>query len=340
MTHNLAAHLKPFFLTYLRDQRQVSPHTLKSYRDTFQRLAAFLNARRRSASPIAVNELDVKSILLFLQHLEDKTHGRGNSPLTRNQRLAAIQSFFKYILIHEPIFERQAKRVLAIPRKRTRLSFPEFLSRSELEALLAQVDRRSPEGWRDLALLVFLYNTGARAHEAATIPVTAFDFPNRRVTLFGKGGKPRTLPLWPATVQLLKLYFERHRRPPRSDADGFFFINQRRGPFTRFGLRLLVRRYIRRAARKCPSLAGRRIATHSLRHTTAVHLLKSRVELNVIKDWLGHSSLKSTERYLQTDIEDKQRILARFGPPDYVVSSLAPQDDQKPDALLDWLRDL
>ena len=340
MKPDFASHLRAFLLTYLRDQRALSPHTLKSYRDTFQLLTDFLAARRRPHRALAVRQLDVKTILAFLQHLEDKLHGRGNNPLTRNQRLAAIQSFFKYLLIHEPLFEPMAKRVLAIPRKRTRLKPPEFLTRQELDTVFSQVDCDAPDGLRDLAILVFFYNTGARAQETASAQISWFDFPNRRVTITGKGDKLRTTPLWPSTVQLLRLYFEKHRRAPRPGAQPAFFINQRGGPFSRFGMRALVQKYVRRAIPSCPALAGRRIATHSIRHTTAVHLLKSRVELNVIKDWLGHASIKSTERYLHTDIEDKQRILARFGPPDYVVSSLAPKQDDTPGHLLAWLKDL
>ena len=338
MRRDLAFHLRGFFLTYLRDQRQVSPHTLKSYRDTFRILVDYLSSRQRR--PLAVKDLQVKILLAFLEHLENKNSGRGNSPFTRNQRLAAVQSFFKYLLIHEPVFERPAKRVLAIPRKRTRLKLPEFLTRKELEAVLAQIDLDGLDGLRDLAILAFLYNPGARAQEAAGAQAAWFDFPRRLVAITGKGGKTRTTPLWPSTVQLLQLYFQRHRRKPVPGAEESFFINQRGGPFSRFGLRALVQKHVRRAARQCPDLAGRRISTHSFRHTTAVHLLKSKVDLNIIKDWLGHASVKSTERYLQTDIEDKRRILARFGPPDYVLSSLAPKDEDPPRRLLDWLKDL
>lgn len=340
MSPVLASHLRSFLLTYLRDQRQLSAHTLKSYRDTFRLLVAYLSAHRRTSRPLTIGDLQVKIILIFLQHLEDKHHGRGNSPFTRNQRLAAIQSFFKYLLIHEPAHEVQAKRILAIPRKRTHRKPPEFLTRRELEAVLAQINLDTPDGVRDLAILAFLYNTGARAQEVSLAQSSWFDFPNRRVKITGKGGKLRITPLWPSTVQLLQRYHQHHRREPLPPAQDFFFINQRGGAFTRFGMRALVQKYVQRAIPKCPDLSERRISTHSLRHTTAVHLLKSKVELNVIKDWLGHASIKSTERYLQTDIEDKERILARFGPPDYVVSSLAPKDDDASDRLLDWLNDL
>lgn len=340
MKSDLAGHLKTFFFSYLRQHRGVSPLTLKSYADTFRLLLRFLAARHRSSRPFTVKDLQVKSLLAFLQYLEDKHAGRSNSPFSRNLRLAAIQSFFRYLRLFEPAFEPLARRVLNIPRKRTHKNFPEFLTRHELEAVLSQIDLDAPDGVRDLSILLFLYNTGARAQETAGAQISWFDFPNRFVTITGKGDKSRSTPLWPSTVQFLRRYLDHHRRPPAPQAAASFFINQRGGPLTRFGVRSLVKKYVHRAAIKCPSLAKRKISTHSFRHTTAVHLLKARVDLNVIKDWLGHASVKSTKRYLHTDADDKQRTLERFGPPDYVVSSLAPEEDDGPDLLLGWLKDL
>lgn len=337
MKSDLASHLHAFFNTYLREQRALSPHTLKSYRDSFKLLVAFLRARHLVSQTLKISDLDPKTLLDFLQHLEQD---RRNSPATRNQRLVAIQSFFKYVALFHPSFERQAKRIAAIPVKRASRKAAGSLSRQELEALFAQVPAHSPDGPRDLAVLVFLYNTGARAQEAADARLSWFDLPNRLVNITGKGGKQRTTPLWPSTVQLLTRYKDICRRTPLPVAKERLFINQRRGAFTRFGIRALVKKYLKLAARKCPSLAQKRLSTHNLRHTTAVHLLESRVDPNVIKAWLGHASLASTDHYLDTDLNHKRRILDQFGPPSYVASAADPQPGMASDELLDWLKDL
>ena len=326
--------LREFFVVYLRRQRALSPNTIKSYRDAFKFLLAF-TARRNKTVPTLRN-LDAKTILAFLCDAEE----RGNGAHTRNQRLAAIQSFFKYLGIHRPAFKRQAELVRAIPMKRALVKAVESLTRGELEALLAQPRIDTADGVRDLAILTFLYNTGARAQEAADARLCWFDFPQKTVDILGKGSKRRITPLWPATIRLLQLYCDRHRRKPATDASGLLFINQRCGPFTRFGIRAIVKKYLRLASASCPSLAKKRLSTHSLRHTCAVHLLESRVDPNVIKSWLGHASISSTSRYLDTDLNHKRRILEKFGPPSYVESSSLPEKAEMTDTLLDWLRAL
>ena len=337
MTMDLAEHLKEFFHVYLRDQRGVSPNTIKNYRDGFKLLIAYVSAKQRKPRPLSMEDLDVKTILAFLGQLEAV---RGNGASTRNARLAALQSFFKYLSLTHPGLERHAKRVLAIPAKRTPPVITQYLSRKEIEALLAQPNTSGADGMRDLALLTFLYNTGARAQEVADAKASCFDFPNRTVTITGKGGKERITPLWRSTVDLLKLYQKEHRRKPRAGMPERFFINQRGGPFTRFGIRVLVKRYILSAAKSCPSLAGRKLSAHSMRHTCASHLLESQVEPNVIKAWLGHASIQSTERYLHTDLSHKRRILDRFGPPQYVASSLQAKQQDSAGQILGWLTDL
>ena len=340
MNTHLAHHLQPFFQTYLLQQRELSLHTVKSYRDTFKLLVFYLQSRGHPIRALRVTDLNPATILDFLQHLEDSTGGRGNCAQTRNQRLAAIQSFFKYVSLHSPGIERHAKRIAAIPRKRTTQKAVEFLNRKELETLLAQPRTDTPDGIRDLALLTFLYNTGARASEAADARLSWFDFHNRLVTILGKGRKQRMTPLWPSTVHLLQLYSKQYRRKPKNGSNDFFFINQRALPFTRFGIRAVVKRHLKTAAKKCTSIASKHLSTHSLRHTTAVHLLESRVDPNVIKAWLGHASLQSTSHYLDTDLNTKRKILEQFGPPHYVTSSLEPRAIDLPDKLLAWLNDL
>lgn len=340
MSPRLEPLLRDFFQTYLREQRNSSPHTIRSYRDTFKLLIAYLGARTRGKRALAIEDLDAKAVLGFLRNLEDPDNGRGNCAYSRNVRLAAIQSFFKYAALCNPNLDRQAKRISAVPVKRVAPRLADSLDRKELEALLAQPQTSRAQGVRDLAILTFLYNTGARAQEVADARLDWFDFPNRVVEITGKGQKRRTTPLWPSTVRLLKLYRDRHRRKPASAASHAFFVNQRGGAFTRFGVRAIVKRYLRLAARVCPSIARKRLSTHSMRHTTAVHLLQSRVDPNVIKAWLGHASISSTSRYLDTDLNHKRSILEKFGPPRYVESSLQAEKPASTTEILDWLQEL
>lgn len=340
MNTDLARHLKDFFQSYLLEQRSLSPNTIRSYRDTFKLLIQFMTGKQDASRLPKVQDLDVKVILAFLQHLEDPQTGRGNSAHTRNQRLAAIQCFFKYLSLHYPSFERQGKKISAIPVKRA--SSPrvlESLDRRELEVLLSQPKTDTADGIRDLAILLYLYNTGARAQEAADARLSWFDFTQRMVEITGKGRKRRKTPLWPSTVRLLKLYAEQYRRKSAGVSD-YFFVSRLGQPFTRFGIRAVVKRYIRQAAKRCPSLNTKRLSTHSLRHTIAGHLLESDVEPNAIKAWLGHASIESTGRYLDTDLNRKRRILEQFGPPNYVTYLDNPENVTSKGEILGWLRDL
>ncbi|MBI4669258.1 MAG: tyrosine-type recombinase/integrase [Elusimicrobia bacterium] len=333
-------YIKEFFIQYLRQQKGASPHTIKSYRDSFRLLISYIRSKRRLKRPLEVKDLDSKTILGFLSYLQDVRHGRGNSTLTRNLRLAAIGSFFQYISLHHPSLESLAKRIAAIPIKKTYLKNADFLTRQEMEAVLAQPCVATSDGIRDLAIITLLYNTGARAQEIADLTIASFDFPNRNVRIIGKGRKERTIPLWPATVELLLLYQQKHRRRPYPPASASFFINQRSQAFTRLGIRLLVKKYIKMASGKCRSLAGRRLSTHHIRHSTATHLTQSGVDPNVLKDWMGHALIQSGDRYRHADLSQKRRILEQFGPPDYVQSCLGGPKGPSTENLLQWLGDL
>lgn len=340
MNIELAHYIQPFFETYLARQRGLSRNTLASYRDTFKLLVAYLHRRHPGVRPLCITHLDAKAVLGFLEYLEDADIGRGNSAHTRNARRAAIRCFFEYISIHHPALERQAERILAIPKKLTTQTPAASLDRQELEALLKQPNITTPDGIRDLTILAFLYNVGARATEAAQARLSGFDFHNHLVTLHGKGNKERVTPVWPSTAKLLELYAKDYRRKPKAGAHDFFFIDQRGLPFTRFGIRRVVKKYVALAAKTCPTLAAKKLAAHSLRHTCASHLLESRVETNAISAWLGHASTASTDPYLHTNLSYKRRILEKFGPPDYVASILKPKIGGSPDKLLDWLKKL
>ena len=332
--------LQGFFRSYLLEQKQASPCTVKSYRDALMLLLEFVRKEKGLSRMLKLTDLDVPLILDFLKSLEDVNSGRGNSAPTRNLRLAAIRSFFKYIAWQYPGLERQAKRIRGIPTKKSRTAKLDFLTHQELKALFAKVDPDEPEGFRDLALLTYLYNTGARSQEAADTKISWFDFSNRVVTITGKGNKDGEVPLWPCTVQALQTYIAQYRRRPKPSSQDFFFINQRGGHLTRFGVRRIVKKYIHRAKAQCESLRSKRLSSHSIRHTTAMHLLESGTELVVIQAWLRHKNLNSTGRYLEGDLNRKKEALEKFGPPIYVASALEPKAPNTTGQLLDWLKDL
>ena len=332
--------LRDFFSSHLLEQRQLSPHTLKSYRDTFKLLVEFIRKEKGAVKIIRVDDLDVPEILSFLKSLEDVESGRGNQASTRNCRLAAIRSFFRYIAWQHPSLERLAKRIRTIPIKRAPTIKLDFLTRHELQILFSTVDCREPEGYRDLTLLTFLYNTGARSQEVADTRISWLDLPSKLVTLTGKGRKSRVVPLWEATVKALQTYLDKYRRGPKRPGQEFLFINQRGMPLTRFGVRRIAQKYIERARARCSSLKSKKLSTHSFRHTTAVHLLESGVEVNVIKAWLGHADLSSTSRYLDADLSHKKAALDRFGPPINVTSALRPEPEGSADHILEWLKEL
>ena len=337
MTTDLGPLLQEFFNIHLRDQQKASPNTIRSYRDTFKLFIEYLRLKHRPGHRLDARDLDPKTVLAFLQYLEEHRH---NAAVTRNQRLIAIKSFYAYAVLLHPSLEPLARRLLTIRAKRTQRKEADSLNRQELETLLEQPNPRSPDGFRDLAILSYLYNAGARAQEVADTRLSSFDFPNRLVTITGKGGRERTTPLWPSTVRLLTTYRDTFRRKPRPAAQDHFFINQRRGAFTRFGIYDIVVKYLGFAGKKHPSITAKHLSTHNLRHTTATHLIESKVDPTGVKGWLGHARLHSTNVYLHTDLNQKRRILEQFGPPSYVDSVADPQPGGVPDKILDWLKNL
>ncbi|MFC1523060.1 tyrosine-type recombinase/integrase [Elusimicrobiota bacterium] len=332
--------LRGFLGSYLIEQRQFSPHTLKSYRDTFKLLLQFTRREKGASKSLKLSDLDVPLILNFLKHLEDDEGGRGNLASTRNYRLAAIRSFFKYLSWQYPGLERQAKRIRAIPTKKSSAAKLDFLTKEELKLVFGQIDTQKPDGFRDLAMFTYLYNTGARSQEVADTRISWLDFASQTVFITGKGNKERVVPLWATTIKAIETYLNQYRRRPRLPGQDFLFINQRGGGFTRFGIRCIVKKYLQRAETRYASLRSKKLSAHSMRHTCAMDLLKSGVELNVIKAWLGHKDLKTTFKYLEADSSQKKEALARFGPPIYVTSSLEQKTHSSTEQILDWLKDL
>ena len=297
--------VRRFLLEDVTADRNLSPHTRKSYRDCLRLLFEYL-ATNRGTDPtqVTVEQVDATQVRSFLCHLEDH---RGNSIATRNRRLASLRSLFRFIARLEPELVDHAAQVCAIPDRKAPIPVMPYLTRQEVESLLAVPDRSTDQGQRDYGLLLLLYNTGARASEATGLTVGDLTLVGSPCARFlGKGGKRRLCPLWPRTVDTLRqILGTRLDGPPHAPV----FLSQRRQQLTRFGAYELVKRVTRRATCSTPSLAKKRVSPHTLRHSTAVHLLQAGVDINTIRAWLGHVSLETTNRYAEVDLETKARAL-------------------------------
>lgn len=332
--------LEGFFRSHLIEQRDVSTNTLISYRDTFKLLIEFLRLEKGARRAIKVTDLEPLLLLRFLNRLEDPESGRGNSASTRNCRLAAIRSFFQYLAWNYPSLERHAKRIQGLRKKITVSHKLNFLDQQELKVVFGTIDTREREGPRNLAILTYLYNTGARSQEVADTRLSWIDSDQRTVSIKGKGRKERVVPLWETTLKAIKIYKDKYRRPLKRPGEDYLFVNQRGGHLTRFGVRRIVVKYTARAKTRCKSLQPKRCSTHSMRHTTAVHLLESGVELNVVSKWLGHASIETTSKYLDATLAYKKAALDRFAPPINVTSILPGETKGSPQQILDWLKGL
>ncbi|MBN1773662.1 MAG: site-specific integrase [Deltaproteobacteria bacterium] len=305
--HLLGRFVRRFLLEEVVGDRNLTVNTQRSYRDTIRVLLRYL-AERHSADPaqLTAEQLTANVVREFLGHLARE---RGNSAATCNQRLAAIRSLFRFMAREVPELVDHSAQIQAIPLRRAAVPSMTYLEKPEVDAVLAVPDRRRTMGRRNHALLLFLYNTGARASEAAQLTVGALTLdPPPAVRFVGKGRKTRVCPLWPDTARLLRELLG----PDAADgpADAPVFRSIRGQPLTRYGVYALVRRSVAGAAEKaCPSLHGRRISPHTLRHTTATHLLRAGVDPNTIRAWLGHVSLETTNRYAEVDLETKARAL-------------------------------
>ena len=325
-----------FFEDQLKCQKGLRQASVRSYRDALQLFLLFVaEDSRRKLTRLSLSDLTGERVRRFLNFLEQKRH---NQVRTRNHRLAAIRSFFDYLAVRVPTMLAEAQHVAAIPVKRTPPPQTLYLEHDEINALFAGLPSNGPHAVRDHALLLFLYNTGARVQEAADLRVAHLEFtPQPRVRLHGKGDKWRVCPLWAKTASLLEQLLPRKWLSPENPV----FASRKGSPLTRFGIYKIVRRHAVNVMKKGVDGQMRTISPHIFRHTTVVHLLEAGVEVNVIRAWLGHVSLDTTNRYAEINLRMKAEALSVCEPP-VSVSQVLPlkpvwRDDP---TLLNWLHSL
>lgn len=322
--------LQAFFADHLIEHKRVSRQTVASYRDTFRLLLQFIREQaRREPSALRIADLDAPVILAFLDALE---RGRGNCVGTRNVRLAAIRTFFRLVALRDPGSAGIATRVLAIPRKRTDYKLVGYLSRPEIDSIVGAPDPSSRSGRRDRALLLTLYNTGARVSEITALVRQDVLFDNKSfIQLKGKGRKERTVPIWTKTARVLKAWVAEIEARP----DAVLFPNARGKALSRDGVDYILRHAVAAASIACPGLLGKRVSPHVVRHTTAMHLLQAGVDITVIALWMGHESIETTHKYVEADLATKEHAIGKIAPSDGKPTRFAPGD-----ALLNFLASL
>ncbi|MDA2927851.1 site-specific integrase [Acidobacteria bacterium AH-259-O06] len=331
----LALTLRAFLSDHLPRLRGMSPHTIHSYRDCLVLLLRFLASHwGREPAELDLEDIGPDAVVSFLNHLETERH---NTVSTRNVRLAAIHAFFRYVAAQRPDRLDHCQSILAIPFKRARAHTVEYLEFDEIQAVLSAIDRTTPDGRRDYALMATMFNTGARVQEI--LDLRAYDLQLTKpfqVRLFGKGRKERLCPLWPQTAKVLRAFCAEQELDLRSVSP--LFLNHNGQPLTRFGVRYILAKYLQFARRCTPSLANKRLHPHSMRHSTAVHLLKAGVDLTTISHWLGHASINTTNKYAAIDLEMKRQALARAMPLEEQTDVL---DSWRSDAtIMQWLEAL
>jgi integrase/recombinase XerD len=315
---SLLALTQSFFVSYLQSTRGASGHTVRAYRDALTLFFLFLATRtRKQLANLDLDDIQAEAVLAFLDHIESK---RSNSAVTRNCRLAAIRSFVQHLLRCDVTRAGQYGRIMAIRTKRATHRAVAYLEPEEARALIAAVDTSSPRGRRDHALLLLLYNTGARVSEALTLRPGDLHLERpRQVRFLGKGRKERICPLWAETASAL-------RRVIRAEGGTDLIFKSHRGtPLSRDGVAYLLCKYVRLAAKDQSPQRVRRVTPHMLRHSCAVALLQAGVDVSVIRDYLGHASVATTSRYITTNLQMKRQVLDAF----WKRAGLAPTQARK-----------
>ena len=332
---DFSIHVTSFLTHYLAAQRNLSPNTIKAYRDVFTLFLRFCrDVQGIAPDKLHLEQIDVSLVEAFLDHLEKE---RKSSPCTRNHRLATLHAFFRYVQTEEPAHMFQCQRILTIPLRRHTRPTVSYLSKEELAEILAKPDLRTDRGRRDAVLLSILYDTGGRVQELIDLSVGDVRLdPPAQLRLLGKGRKIRAVPLMGSTIQLLHDYIqEKHLNRPELFCKPLF-QNARNQRLSRSGVRYILKKYLLKAQKNRPSL-NRAVSPHTLRHTKGMHLLQSGVSLEMIRDFLGHVDVKTTQIYATANLEMKRNALEKIN--DLSPVQAIPSWQQNKD-LLDWLRSL
>jgi site-specific recombinase XerD len=329
MSSCLAKPMKQFFSHYLPVQKGLAANTVAAYRDALKLLLCYAaDMRKRSVEELSVEDLDEPLVLAYLDHLETV---RGCCARTRNARLAAIRAFFAYLAREDPLLLPQCQVIRSIPLKRTEHKTMSYLEEKETQAVLDAVDGTARLGLRDQALLLVLYNTGARVSEIVNLRASDLRLDDApQIQLLGKGQKHRTCPLWPETATALRAYLQ--QRAPRDPAFDRIFLNAKGSPLTRFGIRHILRKHVAQAQGACASLLEKHVSPHTIRHTTAMHLLRSGNEVNMVSYWLGHADINTTHVYVEIDMEMKRKMLEKASSP-----AVSPASPWRQPGILEWL---
>jgi site-specific recombinase XerD len=330
---SIGCYIQTFFADYLTAQRDMSPHTIASYRDAIKLLLAFAARRwNKKVAALSFKDLGPTVVLEFLDDLE-KT--RKNTTRTRNARLAAIHTLFEYVAAHEPQLLALCQRISAIPVKKTKTSCIRYLDYEEVLHILASIDLSKSLGRRDYLIILLLFESGARAQEIASLRTSSLRLSEpAQVRILGKRRKERICPLRKKTVALIRAHL---RERGMMSLDAPLFVGRRGEPLTRFGILRLVQRHVRAASKTMPSLAKESIGAHTFRHAAAIHLLRAGNDLSVVRSWLGHVSIVTTDQYTEIDIETKRRALEACEP---VPSRRSRPSWKKNPDLLRWLEAL
>lgn len=327
--------IKRFLLEYMISVRNLSRNTQHSYRDTFKLILPYAaKYAQKSIDQLELDDVSTETVKGFLLNLESERHC---SLSTRNQRLAAIHAFAHFVGLNSPEHVEWCRQLRAIPFKKSKRTLITYLEKDEMDALLATPDLSSEQGKRDYALLLFLYNTGARADEVAQLTIGDLDIAHAQkrnfsiVTIRGKGNKLRRCPLWRKTINTLEELIANR------DPSEHVFLNRCNQPLTRFGIHTMVKRHAKKLLSLFPSIQKKKISPHTIRHTTATHLLRSGVDINTIRAWLGHVSINTTNIYAEVDLEMKAKALACCEITGYGKESKKWKDDKNLMSFLDSL---
>ena len=329
----LSHYIRLFLVQFLPHEKGVSENTILAYRDALKLLLKYCaDSLHMKIDTLHCGQITKEIICKFLDHQEQKN---GYTPNTRNLRLAAFKSFFSYLGREAPQYLDNSQKINTIPQKKIPHKTVDYLESEELKAIMDSIDSKSRNGIRDQCLLLLMYNTGARVQEIVDIKLNDLRLDTAsQVKLTGKGKKERVIPLWDDTIEMIKTYIQ--KRKPKQEDENHLFLNDKGDKITRFGIRYIIKKYTNQAIKKLPSLKLKKISPHTIRHTTATHLLQAGNELNLVRLWLGHASLNTTHMYIEINMKLKKEILSRAESPKLKQE----RKNWKVPKILQWLEEL